>query len=148
VSTEFSSIDDAVAPVTRHHTPRTAMVVAGVGAVACNITINGINPRTGLADSEVIAVTAAGTFQGAKAWRTITRVRSNVDPVGTIDIRAGAGAYLGEAVTSIDAVGVDEVYEAPAGASSAAEGVVLFTTAPNGTRVFTVSFTRGHTHSI
>lgn len=136
-----AAIDDAVGPFTRYHSPRTVMVVAGAGAVAHDITIDGINPRTGAADSEVIAISAAGTFQGAKAWRTITRVRSSIDPGGTINIRAGAGVYLGSAVTSIDAVGVSEVYEAPAAASSAAEGVVVFATVPNGTRTFVVDFT-------
>ena len=123
--------------------------VGGAGTVACDVTIDGVNARTGAADQEIIAhAGGATTAQGDKAWRTITRVRSSVDPVGTLDIRAGAGVYLGGAVTSINAVGVDGAYEAPAASSSAAEGVARFTTLPNGTRRYDVAYVITHSHTV
>lgn len=144
-----AAIDDAVGPFTRLYPERTVMVVGGAGTVACDVTIDGINARTGAADQEVIAhAGGATTAQGDKAWRTITRVRSSVDPVGTLDIRAGAGVYLGGAVTSINAVGVDGAYEAPAASSSAAEGVARFTTLPNGTRRYDVAYVITHSHTV
>jgi hypothetical protein len=144
-----AAIDDAVGPFTRLYPERTVMVVGDAGTVACDVTIDGINARTGAADQEVIAhAGGATTAQGDKAWRTITRVRSSVDPVGTLDIRAGAGVYLGGAVTSINAVGVDGAYEAPAASSHAAEGVARFTTLPNGTRRYDVAYVVTHNHTV
>lgn len=132
-------IDDAVGPFTRMVPPRTVQVVlGGGGANPVEYTIDGTNPK-GDAIQDVISATGAGTYQGDVAFTTITRVRSNIDPLGTTDFQTGAGFGLATVCSNIDAVGVDGVLEAPSTAD-AATGTVVPTSAPNGARLYTVDY--------
>lgn len=133
-------LNDTTGPWGRFIPARTVSATLGASAVACTITITGTHPLTGASISEVITATGAGTFQGNTAFATITRVQSNIDPGDTVTLRAGAGLNVGRPVTAFSAVGVDQVYEAPHGSSSAANGTIRFTTAPNTSRDYTVVF--------
>lgn len=135
-----SALDDTTGPWTRYVPARTVSSTLGASGVACTITITGTHPITGATITEVLTHSGAGTVQGNTAFGTITRVQSNVDPSDTVTLKAGAGLNVGRPVTAFTAVGVDQVYEAPAGSSSAANGTVRFTTAPNGSRDYTIVF--------
>lgn len=132
-------IDDSVGPFAQFFPPRTVQVVAGVGAAAHTVTITGTDCN-GNALTDTINVTAAGTFQGARAFSTVTRVQTNIDPGGTINIQAGTGFGIGPGVATLNLLSVNEAVEAPA-SSHAATGTVIPTTVPNGTRRYAVQYT-------
>lgn len=131
-------IDDAVGPFYVYSPSRTVQIVVGVGGVATVYTIDGLD-QDGVALQDIINASGAGTFQGVKAFASITRVRSNVDPVGTTDVQTGNGFGLGVAVSDIDRVGLDGGAE---GYSSIhiASGTVIPGTTPNGTHVYSVQY--------
>ena len=131
-------IDDAVGPFYQYCPSRTVRIVVGVGGVATVYTIDGLD-QDGVALQDIINASGAGTFQGVKAFASITRMRSNVDPVGTTDVQTGNGFGLGVAVSDVDKVGLDGGAE---GYSSihAASGTVVPGTAPNGTHVYSVQY--------
>lgn len=132
-------LDDSAGPFAQFFPPRTVQVVAGAGAAAHSVTVTGTdcngNPLV-----EVIAVAGPGTVQGARAFSTVTRIQTNIDPGGTLDIQTGKGFGLGPGVASLNLLSVDEAVEAAA-SSHAATGTVVPTTAPNGTRRFAVQYT-------
>lgn len=133
-----AAIDDAIGPFTRYVPSRTVQIVLGAGGVATNYTIDGLD-AAGAALQEVIPATGAGTFQGARAFASITRVRSDVDPVGTTDVEVGDGFGLGLVASDIDLVGVDGVEETPVN-QHAGTGTVVPTTVPNGVHLYTVQY--------
>jgi len=150
-----AAIDDAVGPFTRMVPPRTAQVVLGVGGAATVVyTIDGTDPN-GDAIQDIITTggAGAGTYQGDLAFTTITRFRSDFNPLGTTDFQTGDGFGLATVCTNIDAVGVDGVLEAPSTADPGS-GTVVPTSVPNGARVFVVDYRvqpiiadAGHVHA-
>lgn len=140
-----AALNDAAGPFVCQLPVRSVRLVLGVGganpvAVTVEGTINGATI------SETISCTGAGTYEGTKLFDTITKVRSNIDPGGTLDVRTGLLAGLGFACASIDLLSCDGVLEAIP-TKDIATGMFKTTTAPNGTRVFTVRGTRSHTHT-
>lgn len=86
-------IADTTGPFVVTNPLRTVRVVlAGGGSVATSYTVTGTD-QGGVAQSEVIAATGAGTFEGAKTWQTITAFSSDVNPGGTTDLRCSAYAF-------------------------------------------------------
>lgn len=142
-----AAIDDSVGPFAAFYPPRTVQVVAGALAPpSLEVTIDGTDSE-GNALQEVILVPVPGTVQGARAFATVTRVRTNVNPLDTLDVETGNGFGVGGAVASVALVSVNGAVEAPA-SSHAATGTVVPTTAPNGTRVYAAAVTRQHTHPV
>jgi hypothetical protein len=140
-----AAIDDAVGPFARFVPQRTVRIVLGVGGANPVVyTIDGTD-FAGNAIQDIITAAGAGTYEGDIAFRTITRVRSNVDPVGTTDVRTGVGFGLGMAVTGIDGVGVDGALEAPT-STDTATGTVVPATAPDGAHTYHVVSRVVHSH--
>jgi hypothetical protein len=133
-----AALDDAVGPFTQMVPPRTVQIARGGAGAATVYTITGTDCDNAVL-TETINSNGAVTVEGTRAFKTITRVQSNVDPTVTTDIKAGKGFGLGGAVSDVDAVGLNGVLEAPA-SYHAASGTVVPTTAPNGTRLFSVDY--------
>lgn len=133
-----SAIDDAVGPFTQFVPPRTVQIARGGAGVATVYTIDGTD-CDGAALQEIINSNGAVTVQGTRAFATITRVRSDVDPTVTTDVQTGAGFGLGVAASDIDMVGVDGVKESPT-SSHAATGTVIPASPPNATRLYTAQY--------
>lgn len=135
-----AAIDDA-GPFQQFVPARTTQIILGAGGAATVVyTLDGTDPR-GTALQEIISTAGggAGTYQGTKAFATITNIASNIDPVGTTDLQVGVGFGLGEACTNIDYVGVAGILEAPVSVD-VATGTVIPTTAPNGAVLYTVIY--------
>lgn len=133
-----AAIDDAVGPFARFVPPRTVMITRGGAGVATSYTIDGTDPD-GNALQEIIAAPGAGPYQGTRAFSTITRVRSDVDPTVTTDVQTGNGFGLAVVASDIDVVGVDGGNEAPVSVH-AATGTVIPTTVPNAAHHYTVDY--------
>jgi len=131
-------IDDAVGPFAQMVPARTVQIVRGGAGVATVYTLTGTDCDDA-ALVETINSAGAATVQGTRAFKTLTRVQSDVDPTVTTDVQTGAGFGLGVAASDIDGVGLNGVLEAPA-SSHAASGTVIPTTAPDGARLFTVDY--------
>jgi hypothetical protein len=143
-----AAIADAVGPFVIPGYPyRTAQITLGVGGVPTVYTIDGTD-RFDNVVQDVITAGAAGTFQGAIAWKTITNFASDVDPVGTTDLEVGNGFCLSDVVdTGITLLVVDEVPEAAA-SEDVSSATVVPTTAPDGTKNFVAQFPVAHTHTV
>lgn len=88
-----AALDDSTGPFVIASAPRTARVVLGAGGADPVIyTITGTTPE-GVATTETITAAGAGTNEGTTLWSTITRFQSNVDPLGTTDLRCSAQGY-------------------------------------------------------
>lgn len=133
-----AAIDDAVGPFSQFVPPRTVQIVRGGAGVATVYTIDGTDPD-GAALQETITTPGAGTVQGTRAFASITRVRSDVDPTVTTDVQTGAGFGLGVVASDIDLVGMDGAKESPT-SSHAATGTVIPATAPNATHIYSVQY--------
>ena len=118
--------------------PNKSSTSSGGAGVATNYTITGTD-CDGNALVEVIAVPGAGTVQGTRAFATITRVQSDLDPTVTTDVQSGNGFGLGAPFNALDAVGVDGVLEAPV-SSHGATGTIVPTTVPNAAHEYTVDY--------
>jgi hypothetical protein len=122
---------------------RTCQIVLGSGgANPVTYTISGLG-MDGKAQTDTIVATGAGTYQGTKAFTSITKLVSDVDPLGTTDLGTGVGfgiPNVGGIIYSIDALSVLGVVEAGV-LKNPATGTVIPTTAPNNTRVFSVAGT-------
>lgn len=140
-----AAINDATGPWTMPLPRRTVEVVLGTsGANPVNVTITG-TASDGSALTDVIACAGVGTYQGVKAFETITSVTSDVDPVGTVDIKTGKGFAVAEPFATLDALSVNGVVES-ASSSHAASGTVVPTTSPDSAKDFTVRYQVSHTH--
>lgn len=119
---------------------RTCQILLGVGgANPVTYTITGIG-MDGKVQTDTIVATGAGTYQGTKAFASITSLTSSVDPGGTTDLGTGPGFGIpnaGGIVHSIDVLSVLGVIEGGV-LKSPSTATVIPTTAPNNTRVFTV----------
>jgi hypothetical protein len=80
-----------------------------------------------------------------RAFASYTRIRSDVDPVGTTDFECGAGFGLGFVVNGIGTVSIDGVADASP-VTHPATGTIIPSSAPNGARVFGCRYGVGHTH--
>lgn len=86
-------IADSTGPFVVTNPLRTVRVVlTGGGSVATDYTVTGTD-QGGAVQTEVIAATGAGTFEGVKLWQTITAFASNINPGGTTDLRCSAYAF-------------------------------------------------------
>lgn len=129
-------IDDAAGPFVQFIPARTVQVTVGAMAVPMVVTVNGTDIN-GTALEEVINVAAPGTTQGARAFATVTRVRTDVNPGDTVDVEAGAGVGLSRGLATIHGVSVDGELEAPT-STHVGTGTVVPATPPDGTAVFAV----------
>lgn len=131
---------DTTGPFTSRSPMRNVKIVLGVGAVATVFTLYGTDVN-GRAITETVNCTGAGTFQGKYAMKP-TRVTSNVNPGGTTDLQTGDAFCIGEAAASIDTIGLNGTEETPVSVE-ASSGTVMPTTAPNGTRVYSIAYQVG-----
>lgn len=130
-------------PFTLLNSPfRTAQIVRGVGSVAATFTIKGKNPAGAVGTVVQLLPAGAATHQiSGPAWSDITEFSSDIDPGGTTDLQAGIGFEVsGPPGSGTDAIvlAVDGVIEAPATAPTADTLAIVPTTAPDGTKLFTV----------
>lgn len=119
---------------------RTVQVVVGASGVACTFTVTGL--RFGAVQTEAIVGTGAGTFQGTKAFDSITSFTSSVDPADTVDLKSGSGVGLPEAFDgSLVRYSVDGVDTAITG-SDGPSGTVLInpSSPPNGARDYAITY--------
>lgn len=135
---------------------RTVQVVASADVVACNVTIDGTD-LDGAAVQEVIPL-AGGveTVQGTLAFATITRLRTSIEPgpgTATIDLQTGNGFSIGARFSDADLLAVAQTVEAIV-SSDGPTGTIVPTTAPDGSRDYTVRYRvqptvtdGGHTHA-
>lgn len=130
---------------------RTTRIVLGVGGANPVVyTVEGLG-MDGRTTTDTITAAGAGTYDGVKAFRSVTKLTSNVDPLGTTDLQTGPGlgipsTYPFNVLSTLDVLSVNGVVEA--GTKSVQNGTVIPTTAPNGARNFVVRGTRSHYHSI
>lgn len=130
---------------------RTARIVLGVGGANPVVyTIDGVG-MDGRSTTDTINATGAGTYDGVKAFREVTKLSSNIDPGGTTDLQTGPGlgipsTHPTDVLSSIDLLSCDGIVEA--GTKTASSGTVIPSTAPNGVRNYVVRGTRSHVHSI
>jgi hypothetical protein len=80
---------DSAGPFTAFSPTRLPQITLGAGGVATTYTLTGTRVDTGGAMTQTIAATGAGTFKASQPMATITRLQSNIDPVGTTDLQAG-----------------------------------------------------------
>lgn len=103
----------------------------------------------GTTATETIAAAKNATTYGTIA-AVVTGVSTTVDPVSTTDFVTGTGFSIGQAFAASPApvLSVSGVVEAAA-SSHAASGTIVPTTAPNGTRAFSVlAKTLSHSHTL
>ena len=129
---------DSAGPFVRFSPPRVPQIARGGAGVATKYTITGTNPN-GDVISEDLNSAGAATLVATKAYSTITRFQSNVNPTVTTDLQSGPGFGLGDVVSDIDVVSVDGVLEVPTSAVTAT-GTVIPATAPNGTHIYRVAY--------
>lgn len=140
-------INDTTGPFVMTLPTRTIRCVLGVGgANPVSVTITGTdyagNPLT-----ETIVCTGAGTYEGEKAFDAVSKVQTNVDPGGTLDVRTGLGVGLGVPMTALVGMSVDGTVESAASVDVNSATVVP-TTTPNSSKVFAFLYTSGHNHEI
>lgn len=88
-----AAIDDTTGPFTVDSAPRTMRVVLGAtGANPTVYTITGTSPD-GRVVTDTITAAGVGTYEGDVLFQTVTRFQSDVDPVGTTDLRNSANGY-------------------------------------------------------
>ena len=88
-----AALDDSVGPFVVTSAPRTVQIVLGVGGTNPTVyTVTGTTPE-GVATTETITATGAGTFLGTTLFSTISRFQSAADPGGTTDLRCSAQGY-------------------------------------------------------
>lgn len=81
---------DSAGPFTAFSPTRVPQIVLGAtGANPTVYTLTGTNITDGAAITETITATGPGTYKSTKPFGTITRIQSDVDPVGTTDLQAG-----------------------------------------------------------
>jgi hypothetical protein len=133
-----AALDDAIGPFSQFVPPRTVRIVRGGAGVPTVYTIDGLD-QDGNPLQDVITTPGAGTVEGVRAFASLTRVRSDVDPTVTTDVKTGNGFGLNVAASEIDQVGLDGAVE---GYSSIhpASGTVVPGTAPNDTHLYTVQY--------
>lgn len=125
---------------------RTVRAVLGVGGANPTVlTVSGTSPVDGSVITDVINMTGAGTYEGTKAFETITQVQTDVDPVGTLDIQTGNGFSTSKAIVGTPVLAVSGVVEAPVGIN-APTGTIVPTTAPTGLLNYLVRYGYDHTH--
>ena len=150
-----AAIDDSVGPFTAHFPYRTARAVLGVAAVATVVTITGTD-SSGAVITDTITCSGTGTFEGTKAFATVTAVSTDVDPGDTLDIKTGKGFALAVPFTA-DTVtlAVFGVIQTPV-AVDPGTGTVVPNTASNGAINFCVRYQdagttvtqNAHTHTL
>lgn len=122
------------------------IVLGGGGANPVIYTLTGTDFK-GLPQTRTITATGPGTYVGDRAFSTITRLQSNVNPGGTTDLQTGPGFGTGWAFADTTViVGVNGAAEVPT-AVNGASGTVIPASAPNGARIFTVQGKLQHSHS-
>ena len=84
VTTAFTQYNQSTQAPTR----RPQIVLGGGGANPVLYTLYGTSIFDDSAISEVITAAGAGTYQATLAYETITRLTSNIDPLGTTDLQA------------------------------------------------------------
>ena len=145
--TAGAPISDAVGPWTMPFPRRTVQVVlAGGGANPVVVTVAGTAPD-GTVVSDAISCAGVGTYEGTKAFDTITSVSSNVDPLANTTLNTGKGFGTVVPFVALQALGVSGVLEAAA-SNHAASGTVVPTTSPDGTKSFAVRYTATHVHTL
>jgi hypothetical protein len=137
------AIDDAHA-FTRHSPPRNVQAVLGVGGAAQTVTIDGTDYK-GDALQSVLTFAGAGTQTGTKIFHTITRVRTSVDPGGTLDIQTGDAIGCSAAFDSVKLLTVANVIEATT-ATDATTGGFTPTSIPNAALNYHVVTATSHNH--
>lgn len=81
---------DSAGPFTAFSPTRVPQIVLGVGGANPTVyTLTGTSITDGSTITETITATGAGTYKSTKPFATITRIQSDVDPVGTTDLQAG-----------------------------------------------------------
>lgn len=141
-----AAISDAVGPFTQFYPPRNIEVVLGVGGAAGTVTVTGTDYK-GSVITEDFVFAAAGTEVGAKAFKTVTMVESDVDMVGTVDVKTGDGYGLPSAFASLVTQHISGTGIEAAASSDATTGLVVPTTTPNNTRDYSAIYTTQHSHS-
>lgn len=80
---------DSAGPFTAFSPTRVPQIVLGVGGANPTVyTLTGTAIEGGATITETITATGAGTYKSTKPFATITRIQSDVDPVGTTDLQA------------------------------------------------------------
>lgn len=129
---------DSAGPFARFVPPRTCMIARGGAGVATVYTVTGTD-ADGAVLTETINAPGAGPYQGTRAFATVTRFQSDVNPTVTTDLQTGNGFGLGCAASDIDVVGLDGGAEAPT-STHAATGTVVPGTAPNAVHTYAVDY--------
>lgn len=142
-----SAIDASTVLTAAPHPCRTVQVARGGAGVATVYTITGTHPITGAVQTEVINSNGATTVQGTKAWGSVTRIQSDVNPTVTTDVQWGKGFCLDVAFISAQRLSSDETTDTIA-SSDPDTGTLVATTAPNAAHVFRAKVTVRHTHTL
>ena len=141
-------INDSTGPWAIPRPYRTVQLALTSAGTVGTVTITGTDP-TGAAQTEVLTSVAGSTVQGAKCWKTITSVVSSTDPGSSknLTLSWGRGWALRTPYDSTAGAGLScaGVVEALAAGSNAATGVVIPTTAPDGSKVFCVDYKKALT---
>jgi hypothetical protein len=117
---------------------RTVQIARGGAGNATVYTIDG-TADDGTTIQDILNSAGAATIQGAKAFATITRIRSDVNPGVTTDLQVGNGFGLGGPVSNIDLLGCAGAKDTIV-SSDVATGTVVPTTVPDGTKTFDVRY--------
>lgn len=80
---------DSAGPFTAFSPTRVPQIVLGAGGANPVVyTITGTSISDGAVITETITATGAGTYKSTKPFGTITRLQSDVNPLGTTDLQA------------------------------------------------------------
>lgn len=80
---------DSAGPFTLFSPTRVVQIVLGVGGANPTIyTVTGTSIYDDSIITDVITAAGAATYVGTKGFATVTRLESDVDPVGTTDLQA------------------------------------------------------------
>jgi hypothetical protein len=81
---------DSAGPFTVFSPTRLPQITLGVGGANPVVyTLTGTRVDTGETFTQTITAAGAGTYKASMPMATITRLQSDVDPVGTTDLQAG-----------------------------------------------------------
>lgn len=142
-------INDAVGPFNLvNPLPRRTVraVLGAAGANPVNLHIEGFSSIDGSPLSDDLVLTGAGTYEGFRAFESITLVQTDVDPLDTLDIQTGDGFAVGAALFGAPVLAVNGAVSGVNSAHSAT-GTVVPATPPNGALDFLVKFNASHTHT-
>ena len=128
---------------------RTCEIILGAGGanpVVYTITGTAVDGST---ITDMISAAGPGTYQGAKAFETITSLTSNIDPAGTTDLKTGNGVACAQPFDALDVFAINDVAVAAASSDGASGTIVPNpSTPPDGTRRFSARVSRAHTHNL